>query len=356
LWTIPVAGTALYISDQYLTSRSIVTFAVLFSIWSAWKDRKAQWICWSVVAICVHPLMAVFGISYALLLWWMKQPHRVLSWGPIALLPPNAYRIAVATRPYFFILKWEWYEWLGALAPLVLLWRIGRLAKQHALDALATMSRALVVYGGIFLLSALALTIPDAFQNLALLQPMRSLHLLYILMFLLGGGVLGKWVLKRSAWRWVALFLPLIGLMYTVQRQLFPESPQIEWPGIRVENDWLRAFDWIRQNTPSNALFAIDPEYMIKDDQHGFRAIAERSRLADAIKDSGAVTMFPDQPAAHDWLEQVTALNGWASFREEDFHRLHNDYGVSWAVVQRSLPAKLNCPYQNQTLLVCQVN
>jgi len=54
LFTIPVAGTALYIADQYLTSRSIVTFAVLFAIWNAWKDRKAQCLLWSVFAFCIH--------------------------------------------------------------------------------------------------------------------------------------------------------------------------------------------------------------------------------------------------------------------------------------------------------------
>jgi len=29
------------------------------------------------------------------------------------------------------------------------------------------------------------------------------------------------------------------------------------------------------------------------EDEHGFRALAERSMLADRVKDSGAVTMFP---------------------------------------------------------------
>src|SRR2546421_4987605 len=35
LLTIPVAGTSLYIADQYLTSRSLVTAALLFAISSA---------------------------------------------------------------------------------------------------------------------------------------------------------------------------------------------------------------------------------------------------------------------------------------------------------------------------------
>src|SRR6266705_506209 len=55
LFTIPVAGTSLYIADQYLTSRSVVTFALLFAIWNSWKDRKAACTAWSIIALCVHP-------------------------------------------------------------------------------------------------------------------------------------------------------------------------------------------------------------------------------------------------------------------------------------------------------------
>jgi len=42
LLTIPVAGTALYIADQYLTARSIVTFAVLFAVSNTLKNRPAK--------------------------------------------------------------------------------------------------------------------------------------------------------------------------------------------------------------------------------------------------------------------------------------------------------------------------
>jgi hypothetical protein len=36
------------------------------------------------------------------------------------------------------------------------------------------------------------------------------------------------------------------------------------------------------------AIFALDPNYMAiaGDDQHGFRAVAERSAIADNLKDS----------------------------------------------------------------------
>ena len=368
LLTIPVAGTSLYIADQYLTPRSIVTFAVLFAIWNAWKRRRIWWAIWSVIALCIHPLMAVFGITYTLLLW--RTTQRDSSQQTMAYLlfpaafslinvlpaPSQAYQQAVATRSYFFLLQWQWYEWLGALAPLVLLWLIGRISEKASHNTARAMSRCLIVYAFFYLVVELVLTIPSRLETSARFQPMRSLHVLYIMMFLLGGGLLGQYVLKRHLWRWIALFLPLCSMMFFVQRQLFPASAHIEWPNAAPANDWLRAFEWIRSNTPADALFAIDPQYMDKDDQHGFRAIAERSRLADALKDSGAVTMFPELPAADHWLEQLKAQTGWEHFQEKDFRKLKKVYGVCWVVLQRSVALNFVCPYENQTVRVCRVD
>src|SRR5437867_4924076 len=53
------------------------------------------------------------------------------------------------------------------------------------------------------------------------------------------------------------------GGMFLAQRQLFADSPHIGLPGSASTNDWLRAFEWIRHNTPPNAVFAIDPNYML---------------------------------------------------------------------------------------------
>src|SRR5262249_45327080 len=202
--------------------------------------------------------------------------------------------------------------------------------------------------------AALVLTIPPPLKTLARLQPMRSLHLLYTGFIILGGGMIGKHVLKRHAWRWVLLFAPLCLGMWFAQQQLFPASVHIEWPGTSPQNDWLRAFDWIRDHTPKDAVFAIDPEYMRKDDQHGFRAIAERSRLADAVKDSGAVTMFPEPPMAQDWLQQTTDLKNWDRFDTSDFLRLKEKYGTDWVVLENPR-GDLDCPYQNTTLRVCRI-
>jgi hypothetical protein len=369
LLTIPVAGTALYIADQYLTARSIVTFAVLFAISNTLKGRTTRAAVWTIIAACVHPLMAVFGLSYALILWRMK--HRdpafkgtvVYQFLPASFLLNNllparsaAYQQAVATREYFFLLQWQWYELLGALAPFLVLLIFVRLSEKRSARTLRQMSQGLIVYGLFYLVMALVLTIPAPLQAAARFQPMRSLHLLYIIMFVLGGGLIGRYILRRHAWRWIAFFLPLCAGMFFAQRQLFPASPHVEWPNVAPTNDWLRAFEWIRQNTPTDALFAVDPEFMNKDDQHGFRIIAERSRLADAVKDSGAVTMFPELPAADHWLEQLTAQRGWEHFETKDFRRLQKTYGVTWIVSERALNPNFECPYINQTVRVCRID
>jgi len=362
--TLPVAGTALYISDQYLTSRTLVLFALLFATRYAWRGRYFHFAAWSLFAALVHPLMSVFGISFGLLLALMKRYQsstfaEVKTLAAMSLLPffpieSEAYRDALHTRSYFFILQWSRWEWLGIVGPLAVLWWLSRTAHREGKAAMATVSRCFVLYGLLFLAASVALTVPAPFEILARLQPMRSFHLLYTFLMLLAGGFLGTKVLKRRVWRWALCFTPVATGMFVAQCELFSASPHIEWPGIAPTNDWLRAFDWIRQNTPENAVFAIDPSYMLKDDQHGFRAIAERSRLADSVKDSGAVTMFPDAPSPEDWLRQTTDESGWPTFQRSDLRRLKAKYGVTWALLEHPCLG-LDCPYRNDTLQVCRV-
>jgi len=366
LLTLPVAGTALYIADPYLTPRSIAMFALLFAIRNAVHGRYVRFIAWSIFAAAIHPLMAAFGVSLGLLLlriaeWpdslW-KQSRRI--WTSAALLPlfpaaSDAYHEAVHTRSYFFILEWRWYEWLGIVAPLALFWWFNRWAHRNKGFTLERISRSLIVYGCVYFVAALALTIPSSFETLARLQPMRSLHLLYTFLVLAGGGLIGLYILKKRVWLWAILFVSLSTGMYFAQRHLYPHSSHIEWPGSAPSNDWLRAFEWIRTYTPANAVFAVNPYYMLNDDQHGFRAIAERSRLADAVKDAGAVTMFPDPPLAEHWVEQTADEKDWPTFQASDLHRLKEKYGVTWAVVDSSIRG-LACPYRNPTVRVCHVD
>jgi hypothetical protein len=361
LLTIPVAGTALYIMDQYVNPRSFSTAAGVWIVLAVVRRKYLQAAIWMVAVALIHPLMALFALAYTVLLIegrrmqrWLRQ--YALALFPIALFPPvtNAYRQVLDSHSYFFLLRWEWYEWMGIVGPLLLLWWLGRIAHRKKLVLVARLCFTSIAFGGFFLLIGLAITIPPQFARLAELQPMRSLLLLYVLLFVISGGLLGEYVLKAKLWRWL-VFVPLCAGMFYAQRQLFPATPHVELPGAKTDNPWVQAFLWIRGNTPVKAYFALDPGHMRLpgEDQHGFRAVAERSMLADRVKDSGAVTMFPG--LAQTWLEQVSAQQGWKDFGVDEFARLHRRFGVDWVVLQQPGMAGMECPYANAALLVCRI-
>jgi hypothetical protein len=177
--------------------------------------------------------------------------------------------------------------------------------------------------------------------------------LCYMVLVVVGGGLLGQFVLQKKMWRWLALFIPLSLGMYFAQRQVFPASQHIEWPWSEPSNKWAQAFEWIRGNTPVDALFALDPDHMELpgEDENGFRARAERSMLADLIKDKGAASMFP--PLSVQWAAQIADEKNWKQFGPADFEHLRQKYGVSWVVVEQPGPAGMECPYENSAVQVC---
>ena len=362
LLTLPVAGTALYILDQYVNPRNLVACVAVFAIVKVIDKKYFQAAWFLVLAAAIHPLMAVFAFSYCVVLVWITEFDRpsaglacLLPFGISFEPPPAAYHQVALAHPYFYLLQWRWYEWLGAIAPIPILWGFSRIARSRQLRNLDLSCRALIVYELVYLLVSLVLTIPARFEALARLQPMRSLYLLYVLFFLFAGGLLGEYVLKNRVWRWLALFVPLGLGMFVAQRALFPASAHIEWPGSAPKNEWAQAFIWVRDNTPVDAVFALDPNFMQLrgEDTTGFRCLAQRSRLADASKDSGAVSMFP--PLAEEWWTEVQAQTPWRSFRAEDFLRLKNKYGVSWVIVEQPGVAGLDCAYQNSAVRVCRI-
>ncbi|HZR30289.1 MAG TPA: hypothetical protein VFA76_00380 [Terriglobales bacterium] len=370
LLTIPVAGTSLYIMDQYLNTRSLSAPSVLFAIVNAIEHKWKRAGLWLLCTGLIHPLMVVFGLAYVAIVMGMEiisagAPHRLYGRVstamaililPMGLFPPmtQAYHEALVTREYFFLLRWQWYEWLGIFAPLVLLWWYQRIARRHGLSTLQRLSSALIAFGSVFFVISLIITVPRRFENLTLLQPMRALFLLYILLFVFTGGMLAEWVLKAEVWRWLLLFVPLCFGMWYAQRQLFPATPHLEWPWSVPQNPWVRSFLWIRDNTPRAAYFALDPDHMgmAGEDQHGFRAIAQRSMLADNLKDSGAVTMFPK--LAELWKQEVEAEQGWKHFGLANFKQLNSQFGVDWVVVASPVSG-LPCPYHNEAVVVCQI-
>lgn len=376
LLTLPVAGTALYVMDQYINPRNMTAFAVVFAVGYVLRKRYWRAVLFLLFAVAIHPFMTCFAISYCVLLGWMDSKVATESRDAsvpdkagapamasvlllLLLLPlsatPKSYDAVAVSHAYQYLLQWRWYEMLGAIAPLAILWGFRSLARKNKLPNLELVCISLVVYGSIYLFFGVLFSSSAAFESIARLQPMRSFYLLYILFILIGGGFLAQYVLKDRPLRWLALFLPLCAGMYTAQRALFSDSAQVEWPGAAPKNGWVQAFQWVRQNTQENAVFAINPGYMnLKgEDSQGFRAIAERSQLADAVKDAGVVEMFPE--IADSWQRQVQAQTGLRNFTREDFNHLKAEYGVSWVVLQQPVNPPLDCPYINRAVKICNM-
>ncbi|MEO6830131.1 MAG: DUF6798 domain-containing protein [Acidobacteriaceae bacterium] len=373
LLTLPVSGTALYIMDQYINPRNLTAFAVVFAVVYVLEKKYWRAAVILIFATSIHPFMTAFAISYCILLGWINNltekktppplPGRRRSavtsmWAlPLVAIAstPKGYHDAAVSHAYQYLLQWHWYEILGAVAPLAILWWLRSLARKRNLRNVAVVCQSLVIYGAVYCCVGVLFSSSNVFESIARLQPMRSLYLLYILMILIGGGFLAEHVLKAHPLRWIVLFLPLAAGMYFAQLSLFPASAHVEWPWAASRNLWVQSFQWIRANTPQDAVFAIDPWYMNLpgEDLNGFRAIAQRSHLADASKDSGVVEMFPK--IADDWQRQVQAQTGLNHFRLADFQRLKAEYGVSWVLLQQPDNVDLECPYQNRAVKVCRL-
>ena len=366
--SLPVAGTALYLADFHLHPRNVATALILLAAWRILAGARRQAIPLLAAAFLFHPIMAAMGISFCffltLVLWepaprWLRFPGRsVAALAPLGWIfaPSNAlWRKALGTRTYYYLYKWTWYEWLGALAPLLLFWLLWRFARRRGDTMLAHFALAVFLYGAFQQLVAFAMLTPPQLIRLTPLQPMRYLQLVYYFMALAAGALLGKYVLRARIWRWAVFLLLANGVMLTAQVRQFRGCAHLELPGMKPANPWLQAFAWVRHNTPADAYFALDPYYMAAPDEdyHSFRALAERSQLADAIKDAAVVTQVPE--LALEWNRQVEAQAGWQRFKLADFDRLKREFGVDWVVVAYPAPAGLDCRWHNGLLAVCQV-
>lgn len=376
MFTLPVAGTALFIADQYLHPRNPATALILFGVSRILAGRRWQAVPFLLAAFVLHPLMGALGVSFcvALSLTLFEPLHAGLRLIRERFVPAPATPLAAAipfgwvfspptqiwldslrSRHWYRLYQWTWYEWLGAIGPLVIFWAVSQIARKQRDVRLSRFAAAILAYGIFQQAIAMIILGPEQLIGLSTLEPMRFLHLIYIFMALVGGAYLGRCFLKANLWRWAAFLLVANGGMLFAQRQLFAGTEHLELPGRASANQWLQAFVWIKRNTPEKAYFALDPNYMAApgEDYHSFRALAERSTLADAIKDTSVVTKVPE--LGPDWHTQVAAQTGWSQFKLADFERLKSTFGVDWVLVSYPQPAGLNCRWHNDRLSVCRV-
>lgn len=376
MFTLPVAGTALYLMDQHLHPRNLATALILLGISQILAGKLWRAVPLAMLAFVIHPLMGTLGISFSCLLaLTFSEPFQVelrslrtrliperaapaaavipFIWifGP----PSQTWLEALRTRHWIRLYQWTWYEWLGAIAPLALTWLVAYIAGKQGETKLARFATAVLVYGVFQQVFAMVTLGPEALIGLSTLEPMRYLQLVYIFMALIGGAYLGRHVLKAHFWRWTVFLLLANGGMFTSQQQLYAATAHIELPCQPSSNRWLQAFAWIRQNTPTSAYFALDPQYMAApgEDYHSFRALAERSQLADGIKDTSVITKVPELGPT--WKKQLDAQAGWQHFKLADFERLKAEFGVDWVLVSYPQTAGLACTWHNDSVTVCQI-
>jgi hypothetical protein len=336
-----------------------------------------------VLAAVMHPLMAAYALWATLMLVCVRSSWRnTRVWAPVGLSvttlavaacleriakPESADSIRAAlTRTYWFPAMWAWYELVGLIAPLAILlafaWASSPKPPPHdstpensARQALARMAVAVGVTAS--LVAWLLARAAAAAHLVARIQPLRAFQIVYLVMVLALGAKLGEWVLRRSVWRWAAAMVLLGGVMLAAQRDAFPNSNHMELPWTTPRNPWVQAFLWIRGNTPQDALFALDADYISEPDEdaQSFRAIAERSALPDYSKDGGEASIAPELTQA--WTVGQAAQQGLSSRQETDARRIAalSPLGVSWVVLETGAATGFDCPYRNAAVKVCRL-
>ena len=388
--TMPIAGTSLMLVDPYVTARSISTPCALLALVGAlafllpqdsipgdrWRGLALCGVSLTVAAL-VHPLMAGYALACVLALGaglpGSRKTRALVSIGlsiagvgtamaiqRLSLPESMAYLNVAMTRRYWFLSEWQWYEWVGLAAPLLILGWIAMARQNDDREPRVILARMAVVIGSSAVVVAILFArVGMATHLVARLQPLRVFQLVYVVMILAVGAALTERVLQRRAVRWVAVFGALATVMVLAERQTFPASSHIELPP-RLQwtppsNAWEQAFLWIRQNTSKDALLALDADYITKpgEDAQSFRAIAERSALPDYSKDGGEASITPDLTSA--WVEGQVAQSGLSD--STDAHRIAalRPLGVDWVVLERGAVTAFDCDYANEAVKVCRL-
>lgn len=372
--SMPAAGSSLLLVDPYLTARSFSTPLILLSLIYVLKRKNVPAALLWTLALLFHPLMALVGAVFLVLLMTARSPKRdsrllllIAAGLPIfgaftRLLRTAAtadYRSAVATRSYFFLSEWRWYEILGALAPLGIFAWIALHSRKREHRLLYQVSWAATWFGILATVSALAVVWVPGLYAFARFQPMRAFQLIYLLWLV----VPVNWGLQRLTagltprsreLAFAALLIVFGASMYASQKRTFPSSSHIEWPWSTSHNAWQQAFAWIRLNTPKDAVFALDADYAddAGNDRQGFRASAERSALPDRAKDGGVAALFPQ--LAHEWNSSVQLTAAIDRLTVDNRDRLLAA-GATWVVVRSGASPLLDCPYSNNKVAVCRL-
>jgi hypothetical protein len=279
-WTLPIAGTSLYLMDPYVSARSLSTPLTLLAIAFAldpWRTKaplphpinappphpaNAQlpnptkaWVAhpsqshrdgWGtllpppsallclltlLLAALFHPLMAAYALAFILILRATRLHRRILAWALLlisalalaailqTLAPPESSAILAAERSryYWFLSQWHWFELLGLAGPLIILTLLLRRYRNRSGLVAATLCRAALAAGAIAITICLLFAREDAPTHLvARLQPLRIFLPIYAIMTLLLGATLYQQLVEAQPSRRTLPALTLLALAATM--------------------------------------------------------------------------------------------------------------------------------------------
>ncbi|AFL87743.1 hypothetical protein Terro_1435 [Terriglobus roseus DSM 18391] len=368
---LPVAGTSLYLADPYLTARSLWTPLVLYGLSLLLRSRARAALLCLVVSAPLHPLMTVWAaLLFATVM--ARRSNRPAAWTAglaaatlaamatlQAFAPPDsgAVRAASLSRGYWFLAQWEWYEWVGLVAApvLLLLFATWNPLRKRTSQSGRDLCLALVIVAGIVTAAALLLIHPgDASLLLARMQPLRMLHPLYLVFVLMAGGLLGDLPQRLRCMPAAACIAAGIGLL-TMQRGIYAHSGQWELPGATPANAYERAFLWVRDNTPVDAVFAADADYTKApgEDAQMFRAVAQRTALPDQAKDGGIASVIP--ALAETWKRESDLQTGLATATDAQRLTWVRPLGATWLLLPAAAQTAFDCPFRNSAAKVCRL-
>jgi hypothetical protein len=384
LWlTLPIAGTSLMLMDPYVSARSISTPCGLLALAGAIDIcgalNRLPWRGWALclgslaIAALVHPLMAAYACGCVILLACASIPDRGirrrvtlgLCFAAIVLaallnrFAPSQmadYAQVVQTRTYWFLDQWRWYELCGLIAPLLILGFSSRWTARFAASSARPLATMCVSAGLTSCAVALLLARSSASSYLvASLQPLRIFQTIYIVMILVLGAAMGRWLLKANPSRWAAAIIFFGSVMTWVQIDTFPHSAHLEFPWVAPSNQWEQAFLWIRSHTPEDAVFAMDDMYITSagEDSQNFRAIAERSALPDYSKDGGIASIAPR--LSTEWMRGEAAQKDLDDATDAQRMAKLRVSSVDWVVLPKGTPTAFDCAYANTAAKVCRL-
>lgn len=359
---------------------------------------------WSGAAFLALAAFANPSIPIPVALLWLLCRLKKTSFVAPMLIPVNQSWLSTLQHrgTYSFPHLWRWTGW-GNLGLFLSLLGTSWLVLKHRLFGRfnGLMKIFLSICAGLFLvhfiISAL-IPIPELIQ----LQLLRSLNYIFILALISFSAAAydlisrRRWLIKLlalislagvyfwgdhlTAWHFLAIwplplvllfcpgilkrtipFKPVPILIAVLLGHLFVRliivQPQINLPYyfyypnalITLDNfsEWLALQDWVRQNTPVNAVFLTPPKLA------GFRNFSERGIVTD-IKDGGLTFYSPIY--AQEWQTRITSLTNYRQFNEAAFSQLNELYPFQYLVVEANhQPLNFNLVYQNQKYLLYQL-